>query len=192
MNRGDMMKLIVGLGNPGKEYENTRHNIGYITLEKCSKKYNFEFNKSKFTGSYGETIINDEKYLFLLPEKYMNLSGEVVRDYVNYFKIDIDDILIISDDLDMETGKVKLKPNGSSGGHNGLKNIELHLGTSNYKRLKIGIANNKYMDTKDYVLGRFSKEEMELIDQATDKAVDAIKEFSMISYDRLMSKYNSK
>ena len=192
MNRGDMMKLIVGLGNPGKEYENTRHNIGYITLEKCSKKYNFEFNKNKFTGSYGETIINDEKYLFLLPEKYMNLSGEVVRDYVNYFKIDIDDILIISDDLDMETGKVKLKPNGSSGGHNGLKNIELHLGTSNYKRLKIGIANNKYMDTKDYVLGRFSKEEMELIDQATDKAVDAIKEFSMISYDRLMSKYNSK
>ena len=191
MNRGDMMKLIVGLGNPGKEYENTRHNVGYITLSKCSKEYGFDFNKSKFTGSYGETTINGEKYLFLLPEKYMNLSGEVVRDYVNYFKIDVDDILIISDDLDMETGKVKLKPNGSSGGHNGLKNIELHLGTSNYKRLKIGIANNKYMDTKDYVLGRFSKEEMELIDKATDKAVAAIKDFSSLSYDRLMSKYNS-
>ena len=185
------MKLIVGLGNPGKEYENTRHNIGYMTLLKCSEKYGFDFNKSKFTGRYADTIINGEKYIFLLPEKYMNLSGEVVRDYVDYFKIDIDDILIISDDLDMQVGKIKLKPNGSPGGHNGLKNIELHLGTSNYKRLKIGIANNKEMDTKDYVLGKFSKEDREIIDAATSKAVEAISDFSNMTYDRLMSKYNS-
>ena len=182
------MKLIVGLGNPGKEYENTRHNIGFIVLDKCSKKYNFDFNKEKFSGKYGETTINGEKYMFLLPLKYMNLSGEVVGEFVNYF--DVEDILIISDDLDMETGKIKLKSSGSSGGHNGLKNIELHLNTKEYKRLKIGIANNKFMDTKDYVLGRFTSEEKELINESTDKAVDIISDFTNMTFDRLMSKYN--
>ncbi len=185
------MKLIVGLGNPGIEYKNTRHNIGYMVLEKCADKYNFSFTKNKFTGSYGETSINGEKYLFLLPEKYMNLSGEVVRDYVNFFKVSLDDILIISDDLDMPTGKIKLKASGSSGGHNGLKNIELHLNTSEYKRLKIGIANNKSMDTKDYVLGKFSNEESDILDEALLKAVDIVKDFSLLSFDKLMSKYNS-
>ena len=109
------MKLVVGLGNPGREYENTRHNIGYMVLKKLGEKYKLDFSKNKFKGSYSETTINNEKYLFLLPEKYMNLSGEVVKDFVNYYKIDIDNILIISDDLDMPTGKIKLKANGSSG-----------------------------------------------------------------------------
>lgn len=184
------MKLIVGLGNPGNNYALTRHNIGYLVLEECSRKFNFEFSKSKFSGKYAETKIEDEKYIFLMPEKYMNLSGEVVRDYVNFFKIDIGDILIISDDLDMETGKLKLKSKGSSGGHNGLKNIELNLNTSEYKRLKIGIANNKNIDTKDYVLGKFTQEELEKIDVAIDTAVSIVKDFSLISFDRLMSKYN--
>ena len=121
----------------------------------------------------------------------MNLSGEVLIEYVNYFKIDIDDILVISDDLDMPTGKIKLKPNGSSGGHNGLKNIELHLGTPNYKRVKVGIANNKLMDTKDYVLGKFTSEEKKLIDDATDKVVSIVSDFSLLTFDKLMSKYNS-
>ena len=186
------MKLIVGLGNPGSEYLNTRHNIGYMSLFKCSKVFNFTFDKSKFNASYGETIINNEKYLFILPEKYMNLSGEVVIEFVNYFKINIDDILIISDDLDMELGKIKLKPNGSSGGHNGLKNIELHLHTPNYKRLKIGISNNKLIDTKDYVLGKLNQDELKIIDEATDKVTNIIKDFSIMSFDRLMSKYNNK
>lgn len=185
------MKLIVGLGNPGIEYENTRHNIGFMALEECSKKYNFNFNKEKFNGKYGETLINDEKYLFLLPQKYMNLSGEVVSDFVNYFKIDINDILIISDDLDMTTGRIKLKPKGSSGGHNGLKNIELHLGTSEYKRLKVGIANNKKIDTKDYVLGKFNKEEACLVENAIDIVSNIVKDFSILTFDKLMSKYNS-
>lgn len=184
------MKLIVGLGNPGKEYENTRHNIGYMVLEKCSKEFNFSFNKEKYNGKYSTTIINGEKYIFLLPEKYMNLSGEVLIEYVNFFKVNIEDILVISDDLDMETGKIKLKPSGSSGGHNGLKNIELHLNTSKYKRLKIGIANNKLLDTKDYVLGKFSKDEKEIIDAATTTAVSIVKDFSSMSFDKLMSTYN--
>lgn len=185
------MKLVVGLGNPGREYENTRHNIGYMVLKKLGEKYKLDFSKNKFKGSYSEATINNEKYLFLLPEKYMNLSGEVVKDFVNYYKIDIDNILIISDDLDMPTGKIKLKANGSSGGHNGLKNIELHLATSGYKRLKIGIANNKSTDTKDYVLGKFNKDELEIIENASNKAVEIIEDFSILPFDRLMSKYNS-
>ena len=186
------MLLIVGLGNPGKEYINTRHNIGYLALEKCSKAFNFTFDKTKFDGQYAKTIINDKEYMFLLPEKYMNLSGEVIRDYVNYFKIDISNILVISDDLDMDLGKIKLKESGSSGGHNGLKNIELHLDTNKYKRLKVGIANNKMIDTKDYVLGKFSEDEKVIIDTATDKVVSIIEDFSLISFDKLMSKYNNK
>ena len=186
------MKLIVGLGNPGKEYHKTRHNIGYMVLDKCSEKFNFSFDSNKFNGKYGFAMINNEKYLFLLPEKYMNLSGEVIIEFVNYYKISLDDILIVSDDLDMEVGKIKLKSSGSSGGHNGLKNIELYLGTSNYKRLKIGIANNKNIDTKDYVLGKFTKEEQLMIDEAVIKAVNIISDFSLLSFDKLMSSYNNK
>ena len=185
------MKLIVGLGNPGREYENTRHNVGFKVLKKCSEVYNFEFTNEKFSSSYAQTIINGEKYMFLLPGKYMNLSGEVVRDFVNYFKIDLDDILIISDDLDMPTGKIKLKSSGSSGGHNGLKNIELNLNTSQYKRLKIGIANNKLIDTRDYVLSKFTTEEDEILNNSIDIAVNIVKDFSSLTFDKLMSKYNS-
>ena len=185
------MKLIVGLGNPGKEYEKTRHNVGFITLDKCSLKYNFKFDKNKFNGNYGETFINGEKYMFLLPLKYMNLSGEVVKEFVDYFKININDILIISDDLDMPTGKIKVKYKGSSGGHNGLKNIELHLGTDKYKRVKIGIANDKLIDTKDYVLGHFNEDDYKLINESTDKVVDLISDLSVMTFDNLMNKYNS-
>ncbi len=185
------MKLIVGLGNPGREYENTRHNIGFLALQKFAYKHRINFSKTKFNGSYAETTINNEKYLLLLPEKYMNLSGEVVAEYVKYFKINIEDILVISDDLDMPIGKIKLKQGGSSGGHNGLKNIELHLQTSQYKRLKIGISNDKSIETKDYVLGKFTEEEKRSIDTSLDIAVNAIEDFSMLSFDRLMNKYNT-
>ena len=112
------MKLIVGLGNPGKEYKNTRHNVGFDVVDEYLKKHNQNVNKSKFEGMYSELIINGEKVIFLEPQKYMNLSGEVVRKYVDYFKINIEDILVIQDDLDQELGKIKLKQNSSSGGHN--------------------------------------------------------------------------
>ena len=184
------MKLIVGLGNPGKEYENTRHNIGFICLNKFAQEHNLEFNKTMFSGKYTQTIINNEKYILLLPQKYMNLSGEVVRDYINYFKIDINDLLVISDDLDMEVGKIKLKYKGSSGGHNGLKNISQNIGTEEFKRLKIGISNNKNYDTKDYVLGHFTKEEQEIINKSATTAVKIIEEFSSTKFDNLMNKYN--
>ena len=184
------MKLIVGLGNPGREYEKTRHNIGFMCIDKVANYFNVDFNMNKFNGMYTQFNYNGEKVILLKPLKYMNLSGEVVRDFVNYFKIDINDILIICDDLDTSVGTYRLRYKGSSGGHNGLKNIELHLNSKDYKRIKIGISNNKNMDTKDYVLGKFSKEDMDLINPIIDKMPNIIDDYLNLSFDNVMSKYN--
>ena len=186
------MKLIVGLGNPGKEYEKTRHNIGFMVIDNYADSLGVNISKEKYNGLYTEVNITCEKVILLKPQSYINLSGEVIRKFVDFYKIDIEDILIIHDDLDLEIGTYKLRRNGSSGGHNGLKNIELHLGTQEYKRLKIGISNNKLMDTKDYVLGKLSKEEKDEIDKIEVLAVDIINDFLKISFDDLMAKYNHK
>lgn len=183
------MKLIVGLGNPGKEYENTRHNIGFMAIDRLADEYNLSF-KEKYNGLISETIINNEKVILLKPLSYMNLSGEVVQKYVNFYKVDIEDILVICDDLSLDIGKIRLRRKGSSGGHNGLKNIELHLNSDNYKRLKIGISQNNNIDTKDYVLGKFNKEEKKIINNSLDKINNIINDYMSISFDELMNKYN--
>lgn len=184
------MKLIVGLGNPGKEYINTRHNVGFMCIDSISSFFNEELSLKKFSGLYAQFNYNDEKIILLKPQKYMNLSGEVIREFVNYFKIDIKDILIMCDDLDTPIGEYRLRYKGSSGGHNGLKNIELNLGTSEYKRIKIGISNNKNINTKDYVLGKLSEEELELIRPILETMPSIIKDYLKISFDNLMNKYN--
>ena len=184
------MKLIVGLGNPGKEYNNTRHNIGFMCIDEVAKYFNVGFDSNKFNGIYTDFNYNGQKVILLKPQKYMNLSGEVIRDFVNFFKINIEDILIICDDLDTEVGKYRLRYKGSSGGHNGLKNIELHLSTIDYKRLKIGISNNKNINTKDYVLGKFTKEELELINPIINKTPNIIEDYLKLPFDNLMNKYN--
>lgn len=186
------MKLIVGLGNIGREYENTRHNVGFIMLDALAKFKKITFSNQKFSGSYAEYIESGEKIILLKPEKYMNLSGEVVSSYVNYFKIPIEDILIISDDLDMPVGKIKIKYKGSSGGHNGLKNIMFHLETQDFKRIKIGIANNKLIDTKDYVLGKFTIDEKRIIEDIADKFPSMICDYLTLNFDNFMNKYNKK
>lgn len=184
------MKLIVGLGNPGKEYEDTKHNMGFMAIDRYAKTKNIEINKSKFNGLYNEFNYNGEKIILLKPQMYINLSGEVIKKYVDFYKIDIDDILIISDDLDLEIGKIKLKYKGGSGGHNGLKNIELNLKTNEYKRIKIGISNNKQIDTKDYVLGRFSFENKKIIDDVISKIPQILDDYLILKFDNLMNKYN--
>ena len=185
------MKLIVGLGNPGKEYNNTRHNIGFMCVDEVAKYFNVVFSSNKFNGLYSEFKYNGEKIILLKPQKYMNLSGEVVRDFVNFFKVNLDDVLIISDDLDTEVGTYRFRYKGSSGGHNGLKNIELHLATKNYKRLKIGISNNKNIDTKDYVLGKFTKDELELIYSIIEKIPNMVIDYLELTFENLMNKYNT-
>lgn len=186
------MKLIVGLGNPGFVYNNTRHNVGFMIIDYYADKYGIKINKQKFNGLYQELLINGEKVILLKPQLYMNLSGEVVRKFVDFFKISIDDILVINDDLDLLLGRYKLKKSGSSGGHNGLKNIELHLNTSNYKRLKIGISNNKKIDTKDYVLGHFSDFDLEVLSAVIEKSADILDDFLKYSFDKVMNIYNTR
>lgn len=186
------MKLIVGLGNPGREYEKTRHNIGFITIDNYADKLGVSINKSKFNGLYGETIIDGEKVILLKPQSYINLSGEVIRKFVDFYKIELNDILIIHDDLDLNVGTYKIKQKGSSGGHNGLKNIELHLGTQEYKRIKIGISNNKDIDTKDYVLGKLSKEENEKLSEVEKQVLLILDDYFKVSFSDLMAKYNHR
>lgn len=186
------MKLIVGIGNPGKEYEHTRHNIGFDTIDTLCCKLNIVNSKTKFNGIYYEFNYMKEKIILLKPQSYVNLSGGVVRKYMNYYKIDIDDILVISDDMDQEIGKYKLKTNSSSGGHNGLKNIEQNLGTKNFKRLKIGISKPNNSETKDYVLGKFNSNDRTKIDNVIDSATDIILDFVSLNFSELMSKYNKK
>ncbi|MDD6224497.1 MAG: aminoacyl-tRNA hydrolase [bacterium] len=186
------MKLIVGLGNPGREYENTRHNIGFFIIDKFANKLGILITKSKFNGLYGETSIRGEKVILLKPQSYINLSGEVIRKFVDFYKISISDILIIHDDLDLNVGVYKIKQRGSSGGHNGLKNIEIHLGTQEYKRIKIGISNNKNIDTKDYVLGKFSKEDQEKLTEIQEVILQILEDYFKVSFLDLMGKYNHR
>ena len=186
------MKLVVGLGNKGDEYKNTRHNIGFLFIDKLANDLNEKIDKEKFNGLYKEVVINGEKVILLKPLSYMNLSGEVVLKYIQYFKIKIDDILVISDDLDMPIGKIKLNQNGSSGGHNGLKNISENIGTTEFKRLKVGISNDKTISTKDYVLGKFSVEENKILDSISDEVIEILKEFTCLNFDKIMSKHNRK
>lgn len=186
------MKLIVGLGNIGKNYEKTRHNAGFMAIDKLADHFSVLLNQKKFNGSYGEFIYQGEKIILLKPEKYMNLSGEVIAQYVRYFKIDLSDLLIFSDDLDMPVGKVKIKYKGSSGGHNGIQNIQQNLGTDQFKRIKIGISNHGNMDMKDYVLGKFTPDELKELNQVLDQVPDMFIDYMNISFDNLMSKYNKK
>lgn len=186
------MKLIVGLGNPGREYDSTRHNIGFSLLDYIASSKGFTFEKEKFNGSYVEYLYNGEKIILLKPLSYMNLSGNVVLKFINFYKINLSDVLVIQDDLDMIFGKVKLVFNSSSGGHNGIRDIEKNLSSREYVRLKIGIANNKNIDTKDYVLGKFSNDELKILEDVYKKLNFVVDDFCDLSLDRLMNKYNNK
>ena len=182
------MKLIVGLGNKGNEYNNTRHNVGFMVVDNYINKNNLTL-KSKLDGLYAETIINGEKVIFLKPQNYINLSGDVINKYIKYFKIDIKDILVIHDDMDLEIGTFKIRYKGGSDGHNGLKNIESNLKTNEYKRIKIGISKNN-IDKVDYVLGKFSSTELSKLNKVIDITYNIIEDFVSLSFENLMNKYN--
>ena len=181
------MKLVVGLGNPGKEYEKTRHNIGFMCLDNYLGDVKWS---TKFNGLYYETNIKGEKYIFVKPQSYMNLSGGVVRQYKDYFDIDIKDILVIQDDLDLPVGKIRLKINSTAGGHNGIKDIIANLGSDAFARIKVGVSQDRSIDTKDYVLGKIGKADMELIVNKFKEVNNIIEEFDYSKINELMGKYN--
>ena len=185
------MNLVVGLGNPDKEYAKTRHNVGFMYLDYLFGSDKFKLNK-KFNAYEYEININGNKVLFIKPLSYMNLSGEVVNRYLEYYKISIDNLLVIQDDLDIPVGKYKLMYNHGDGGHNGIKNIVLNVSSKEFLRLKIGISKNKEINTKDYVLGKFSKEELEIINKTFSLLKSFISDYVNVSRDLLMGKYNTK
>lgn len=183
------MKLIVGLGNPGKEFIGTRHNVGFMLIDFYLGNVIF---KEKMNGLYYEKIINGEKIIFLKPVTYMNNSGISVKSYVDYYHIEKENILIIQDDLDLMLGKYKVKYISSSGGHNGIKSIINYLGTDHLPRLKIGIGHDKTLDTKDYVLSNFTNAEKQILNSVFSYGKDIIDSFIENGIDRVMNIYNKK
>lgn len=183
------MKLVVGLGNPGKEYDKTRHNIGFMVLDDYLGNVKWS---TKFNALYYESVINQEKVLFVKPLTYMNNSGNAVGEFVRYFNLDMKDILVIQDDLDLNVGDYKLKCHSSSGGHNGIKSIINSLGNLDFLRLKVGIGSVKKDQVIDYVLGKFSKVELETLNSEFITFGKIIESFINVGIDKTMNVYNTK
>ena len=188
-NHTRIMKLIVGLGNPGKEYEATRHNCGFRAIDLFADKAGLVIDKDGFKGLYTSFKLEGESIILFKPQTFMNLSGTAVREIVNFYKIDINDIVIVYDDMALAPGEIRLRVKGSSGGQKGMQNIIDNLGTDEIQRIRIGIGEPEY-DAVDYVLGKPSKEEKAKIDSALEKAAQAIKEYLVDSFVNAMNKYN--
>ena len=188
------MYLIVGLGNPGRQYEATRHNMGFDVIDKLVEEYQIPQGGVKFNAMYGKGIIGGQPALLMKPLSYMNLSGGPVREMANYFKIDPEsELIVIQDDIDLDPGQLRIRKQGSAGGHNGLKDIIGRLGTQKFMRVKIGVgAKPKGWDLADHVLGRFSTEERKLVDEAIQQAADAVEKIITDGPDAAMNEYNRK
>lgn len=186
------MKLIVGLGNPGNEYALTRHNIGFMVIDYLLSHNDLGPEKSRFNSLYVKTKIGSEDVIFLKPQNYMNNSGLAVKKFVDYFKIEKENILVISDDLDLKTGQLRLREHCASGGHKGIESINAYLESEEYKRLRIGIAKDNLIPVSDYVLGKLNKEEQVLIKEAIVQASNAILDWLKEPFDKVMNKYNKK
>jgi PTH1 family peptidyl-tRNA hydrolase len=188
------MYLIVGLGNPGKQYEATRHNMGFDTIDYLVEKHKIPQSGVKFNAMYGKGIIGGEKVILMKPLSFMNLSGGPVREMANYFKIDPEtEMIVIYDDIDLEPGQIRIRKQGSAGGHNGIKDIIKQLGTEKFLRIKVGVgAKPKGWDLADHVLGRFSTSERKLVDEAIEKAAAAAEEIISKGADAAMNEYNKK
>lgn len=188
-----MMYLIAGLGNPTREYDKTRHNVGFSVIDVLADKYNIDVSDRKHKALCGRGVIEGEKVLLLKPQTFMNLSGESIREAVDYYKIDPEDIIVIYDDISLEPGQLRIRLKGSAGGHNGIKNIIAHLGTQEFPRIKVGVgAKPPKMDLADYVLSRFGAEEQKVMDEAFGEAAEAAVMMMTTGAERAMNHYNAK
>lgn len=188
------MYALIGLGNPGKEYKNTRHNVGYEMIDALARKYDVNVLGIKHKAMVGSTYIGGEKILFVKPLTYMNLSGESVKEVINYYKLDgKKDIIVISDDISLDVGRIRIRKKGSDGGHNGLKNIIHHLGHEEFMRIRVGVGEKPAgYDLADYVLGHFNKQEEIKLQQGMEQGMDAIKTIIDSGIDDAMNLYNRK
>lgn len=188
------MYLVAGLGNPGKQYDMTRHNIGFHTIDYIADELGVKIKKLKYKAIYGECDINGEKVLLVKPQTYMNLSGESISEFVKFFKIPTENVIIISDDIALETGRIRIRKKGSAGGHNGLKNIIYMLNSENFNRIRIGVGAPTYpdYDLKDFVLGRFTKDEIPVLEESIIKSYKAVVEIIKRGADSAMNKFNGQ
>ena len=191
---GRGMYCIVGLGNPEKRYENTRHNIGFDVIDAVAEKYNIAVREKGFQALYGRGVIEGQRVILVKPQTYMNASGESVREVLDYYKIEAEEeLIVVSDDIALEVGALRIRKRGSAGGHNGLKNIILHLGTENFHRIRMGVGEKpKEWDLIDYVLGHFPEEEQKKMDEAVAEAAAAVKIMVTEGAERAMNLYNKK
>lgn len=188
------MYIIAGLGNPGREYENTRHNVGFDVIDALSEKYNISVLEIKHKAMIGKGYIEGQKAVLVKPLTFMNLSGESIRPVVDYYKVDAgQDLIVISDDISLPPGQLRVRKKGSAGGHNGLKNIIKLLGSEDFKRVRMGVGEKpKDYDLADWVLGHFSKEDRKAVDEAVAKAVRAVEIMMTVGTDAAMNEFNRK
>ena len=187
------MKLIVGLGNPGQEYSNTRHNTGFLVLDILSDKLNVKMNRKAFNSLIGKTRYNNHQVLLMKPQTYMNNSGEAIRRVINYYQLDPqEDLLVIYDDLDLNYGQIRLRSKGSAGGHKGIKSIIVNIRTQEFPRIRIGIEKNIFIPTSDYVLGKVEKDKLLLFNSSIEKAALAAIDFIDLPFEKVMNRYNKK
>lgn len=188
------MFIIIGLGNPDAKYQETRHNAGFDVIDRLADKYNIAVDTKKHRAYIGKGIIEGQKVVLAKPQTYMNLSGESVRSLVDFYKVDPEEeILVIYDDISLDVGQLRIRKKGSAGGHNGIKNIIAHLGTSVFARIKVGVGEKpKGYDLADYVLGHFSKAEKEMMSEGYDQATEAVAMIVSGETDQAMNHYNKK
>ncbi len=188
------MYIIVGLGNPGKQYDMTRHNIGFHTIDYIADKYGVKLTKLKFKAAYGDAVIGGEKVYLVKPQTFMNLSGDSVAEMAQFYKVPTQNIIVISDDISLDTGRIRVRAKGSAGGHNGLKSIIYRLNSDMFPRVKMGVGAPKHedYDLADFVLGRFTKEEIPVMEDAIKKAETAVCEIIKNGVQSAMNKCNGK
>ena len=185
------MKIIVGLGNPGVNYAGTRHNVGFSAIVNLSDRYGISVDTKKHKALIGKGVIAGEKVILAMPQTYMNLSGESVRELFDYYKCEPSDVIVIYDDISLDVGRLRVRAKGSAGGHNGMKNIIQHLGTDAFPRVRIGIGEKPpRMDLADYVLSRFSSEEQPVIRDCVDTAREAVETLLAKGVDAAMNQFN--
>ena len=185
------MYLIVGLGNPENEYANTRHNMGFDTINKLARQNNIEINKNKFKGLYGTGIIQGKKVILLKPQTYMNLSGESVKEIMDFYHINPEEIIIIYDDIDTEKGNIRIRKKGGPGSHNGMKSVVENTQTTVFGRIRVGVGQPEYKnDMINYVIGKIQEEEQKILQEGVNKAVEAIEEILKSGIDIAMNKFN--
>ena len=186
------MYCIVGLGNPGLKYENTRHNAGFLTIDYLANKFGIDVKKSKFKSLYGQGVISGQKVVLVKPQTYMNNSGEAVREIINFYKFDIDKLIVIYDDIDIEFGTIRIRKKGSAGTHNGMKSIIYQIQDDKFPRIKIAVGKKpEYMDLANFVLSGFTEKEAEVIREEIKLAADSIETMIQSSIDMSMNKFNS-